>query len=190
LRRTVSLFGIGKDTYARNSPDFTLHEFGELRRLAFRGNPAILEALWNPDLVVCDPWGHELRAMRNRFLHRGSLKVYVAYAEGQLQRRAAGKPLHAKGGVYSAKYGAHLVRLLHAGIALATSQEVSVRVPEPLGAELLRIRRREVPIDEVIKRARALLEELKRLSGASALPERPDIAAVDDLVARARLSRA
>jgi predicted nucleotidyltransferase len=50
----VSMAGVERDTYAENDPDFTIHEIGKFCRLALKGNPAILETLWNPNLIVCD----------------------------------------------------------------------------------------------------------------------------------------
>jgi len=189
LRDLVSMGGIEKDTYAGNDPDYTVHEIGKFCRLALKGNPAILETLWNPDVIVCDGWGRALVGLRSRMLHRGSLVVYVEYAEAQLKRMVKGKGLHAKGGTYNGKYGAHLVRLLHAGIALAATGEVTVRVPPPLAALLLEIRTGKRSMEDVQALAAPLLDQLRRLASTNALPERPDTEAVDALVREARLSR-
>jgi hypothetical protein len=44
-------------------------------------------------------------------------------------------------------------------------------------------------MERVIQEALPLLERLTRLAETNTLPARPDIAAIDDLVARARMSR-
>ena len=121
--------GPGPDSETGNDPDFTLHELGKFCGLALKGNPAVLEVLWNDDVIAIDAWGRELRERRTSFLHRDGLGVYVAYAESQLKKMARGGGLHAKGGSYNGKFGAHLIRLLHAGITLAATGEVQVRVP-------------------------------------------------------------
>jgi predicted nucleotidyltransferase len=189
LRDFVSMAGIERDTYAQNGPDFTIHEIGKFCRLALKGNPAILETLWNPDVIRCDEWGRRLTSLRSRMLHRGSLDVYIEYAEAQLRKMVKGKGLHAKGGEYNGKFGAHLVRLLHAGIGLAASREVMVRVAPELAATLLEIRSGKRTMGDVLELARPMLETLKRLAATNALPERPDTDAVDALVREARLSR-
>jgi len=189
LRDFVSLEGLERDTYAGNDPDYTVHEIGKFCRLALKGNPAILETLWNPDVVQIDRWGQALLELRSRVLHRGSLEVYVDYAEAQLKKMVKGRGLHAKGGTYNGKYGAHLVRLLHAGITLAGTKEVQVRVPPPLAATLLEIRSGKRTMEDVLEMARPLLEKLKRLSTTNALPERPDRRSFETLVEAARLSR-
>lgn len=189
LRDLVSLHGLERDTYAANDPDTTVHEIGKFCRLALKGNPAILETLWNPDIVLCDSWGKALVGLRSKMLHRGSLQVYVEYAEAQLKKMVKGKGLHAKGGTYNGKYGAHLIRLLHAGITLAAAREVMVRVPGPLSTTLMEIRTGHRTMEDVLAMARPLLEDLKRLSTTNTLPERADADAVDALVREARLSR-
>lgn len=182
LRAFVSLDGPGPDSEAGRDPDFILHELGKFCRLALKGNPAVLELLWNDDVLSEDAWGRELRERRRAFLHRDGLRVYVDYAESQLKRMARGD------GGYDGKFGAHLVRLLHAGISLAASGEVLVRVPAGLRGLLLEIKEERMSMDRVLDVARPLLERLRRLAGTNALPPRPDRTAIDDLVARARMS--
>jgi len=189
LASFVSIDGPGPDTLAGNGPDFTLHEIGKFCRLALKGNPAILETLWNPHVLACDAWGRELVSLRSKCLHRGSLKVYVQYAEAQMKKMVKGSGLHAKGGAYNGKFGAHLVRLLHAGINLAETGEVQVRVPAALAGALMEIRTAKRSMGDVMAMARPLIEKLAVLSDGNPLPPRPDEEAFNDLVVRARLSR-
>jgi len=188
-RRMLSIAGLDRDTHAGNDPDFTLHEIGKFCRLALAGNPAILETLWNPRVLSCDAWGERLRASRSRCLHRGSLGVYVAYAEAQMKKMVRGSGMHSKGGVYGGKFGMHLLRLLHAGLALGRTGEVMVEVPERLRRRLLDVRGGKATMEEVRAEADPLLAELKELSRANALPEGPDAAAFDALVVEARMAR-
>jgi predicted nucleotidyltransferase len=190
LRDVLSIHGIEKDTIAATDPDTTLHEIGKFCRLALKGNPAALETLWNPDVLHSDEWGRALIEMRGRFLHRGSLDVYAAYAESQLKKMLKGKSLHSKAGAYNGKFGAHLIRLLHAGIGLAATGKVMVRVPPELAQTLLKIRSSKLSMGHVLDMARPLLRDLQRLSQANALPEKPAAEAVNELVIQARLSQA
>lgn len=188
LRHTISMHGLAHDTFAGNDPDFTLHEIGKFCRLALKGNPAILETLWNPDLVVADEWGRRLVALREKCLHHGSLAVYVDYADAQMRKMVGRKGLHAKGGTYNGKYGAHLVRLLHAGLVLVRTGQVMVRVPADLAALLRRIRALDLGMEEVLEIARPLLTELQAASASNPLPEAPDEAAFNELVIAARMA--
>lgn len=188
LRGFLSIHGPGRETFTANQPDFTLHEIGKYCRLALQGNPAVLESLWMTEPVVQDSWGAELAAVRHKFLHRGSLRVYGAYARAQMDKMMKGRGLHSKGGSYNPKFGAHLVRLLHAGVALGERGEVIVRVQPDLANKLREIRNGAFSMGEVLEIAGPLLGRLEHLALRNALPERPDLAAVEDLVIRARLS--
>ena len=189
LRELVSIRGLVAETHVGNDPDFTLHEIGKFCALALKGNPAILETLWNPEVLVETRWGSALRAARPRFLHRDSLTVYIDYAEAQLRKMAKNKGLHSKGGTYNAKFGAHILRLLHAGLQLGRTGEVIVRVPAETAETLMRVRRGELGADDVSALAGPLLVELRALAASNSLPAAADSTAIDELVAAARLSR-
>jgi len=188
LEKFLSLRGFGPETHAANDPDFTLHEIGKFCRLALKGNPAILETLWNPNVLSQSPIGEALIRLRRSFLHRGSLEVYVDYAESQLKKMVKGKGLHAKGGAYNGKYGAHLIRLLHSGLDLAETGEVTVRVAPQLATTLLDIRSGKKTMEDVLRMARPLLEKLKGLTCENSLPARADEDRINALVLEARQS--
>ncbi len=190
LRDFLSIEGIPSESIDGHDPDFTLHEIGKFCALGLKGNPAILETLWNPDVVIQDAWGRELISLRARFLHRGSLDVYASYAEAQLRKMVRGGSLHAKGSAYNAKYGTHLVRLLHCGLDLASTGEVRVRVGPELAKVLLQIRRGDLAESDVLAMAEPLLAALKRKTTSNDLPASADRDAIEDLVVRARLAAA
>lgn len=190
FRDFLSIEGLPSETIDGRDPDFTLHEIGKFCTLGLKGNPAILETLWNPDVVTCDVWGRELIGLRAGFLHRGSLDVYASYAEAQLKKMVRGGSLHAKGSAYNGKYGTHLVRLLHCGLDLASTGEVRVRVGPELAEVLLRIRRGDLDEDDVLEIAEPLLAELKRKTTSNDLPADADRDAIEDLIVRARLAAA
>jgi predicted nucleotidyltransferase len=185
----LSLRGYGSETLAENDPDFTLHELGKFCRLALKGNPAILETLWNPNVLEKSAVGEELLRLRKSFLHRGSLDVYVDYAESQLKKMVKGKGLHAKGGAYNGKYGAHLIRLIHSGLDLAETAEVTVRVAPPLAETLLEIRSGKRTMEHVLAMARPLLDRLKGLTRENALPAKADEGRINAFVIDARRSQ-
>jgi len=189
LSRFLSLRGYGPETHAENDPDFTLHEVGKFCRLGLKGNPAILETLWNPNVISPSALGTRLIGLRRSFLHRGSLDVYVDYAESQLKKMVKGKGLHAKGGSYNGKYGAHLIRLIHSGLDLADTGEVTVRVAPGLATTLLDIRSGKQTMEDVLRMARPLLERLKSLTKENSLPARADEDRINDFVLEARRSR-
>jgi predicted nucleotidyltransferase len=189
LRDLLSLRGYGPETHAENDPDFTIHELGKFCRLALKGNPAILETLWNPNVVHRTKVGENLVRLKRSVLHRGSLDVYVDYAEAQLKKMVKGKGLHAKGGAYNGKYGAHLIRLLHSGLDLAETGDVTVRVSPKLAETLLEIRAGKRSMEQVLAMARPLLDKLKGLTHENSLPARADEERIDAFVIDARRSQ-
>src|SRR5262249_8991673 len=148
-----------------------------------------LETLWNPNLIHRTKVGDDLLRLKRSFLHRESLDVYVDYAEAQLKKMVKGKGLHAKGGTYNSKYGAHLIRLLHSGLDLAETGEVTVRVSPKLAETLLEIRTGKQSMEHVLSMARPLLDKLKGLTRENSLPARADEDRINALVVEARSSQ-
>ncbi len=64
LAEFLSIDGFGPETHAGNGPDLTLHELGKFCRLGLKGNPAILETLWNPNLVSQTSTGEALVGLK------------------------------------------------------------------------------------------------------------------------------
>jgi predicted nucleotidyltransferase len=189
LRDFLSLRGFGPETRVGNDPDFTIHEIGKFCRLALKGNPAILETLWSPNVIHRTEAGDGLLGLKRSFLHRGSLDVYVDYAEAQLKKMVKGKGLHAKGGAYNGKYGAHLIRLIHSGIDLAETGDVTVKVTPKLAEVLLEIRSGKRTMEQVLAMARPLLEKLKGLTRENSLPARADEERINAFVIEVRQSQ-
>jgi predicted nucleotidyltransferase len=107
------------ETVDHKGPDWQAHEIGKFCQLLLKGNPATIECLftdlwcdWNPELLG-------LMEIRNEFINATSLKQYLGYARGQLQRLQAGVKLHTGGGKYSEKWAYHLIRVLLDGKRIA-----------------------------------------------------------------------
>jgi hypothetical protein len=85
----------------------------------------------------------------------------------------------------------NLIRLLDLAIRwLDGDTPPSLRVPDGLRGDLLAIKRGEVPIDEVLARARAMTPRLEQARSASRLPRRPDVARADAVLRAARAEAA
>jgi DNA polymerase III epsilon subunit len=81
---------------------------------------------------------------------------------------------------YDAKNGAHLIRLMRTGLEALTEGVIRVRRPD--AAELLSIRRGDVPYDTVLKMAEDLDVQLKEAEARSPLPQEIDRALLGDLI--------
>jgi predicted nucleotidyltransferase len=150
--------------------------------LARQGNPTVLEVLWSPLVEKITGRGHALRSARSAFLSRRVAQTYGAYARDQLTKVANRR---ARTGETDHKQAMHMIRLLHAGIHVLRTGEVLVDV-SPLRDRLLAIRSGEVPFDDVVAWAADLQAGLASAAAATALPETPDLPAIDQLLSRVR----
>jgi predicted nucleotidyltransferase len=150
--------------------------------LARQGNPTVLEVLWSPLVEKITDLGQALRSARSAFLSRRVAQTYGAYAREQLTKVANRR---ARTGETNHKQAMHMIRLLHAGIHVLRTGEVLVDV-SPLRDRLLAIRSGTVPFPEVEQWAATLQDDLAAASAATALPEAPDLEAIDQLLLRVR----
>lgn len=143
--------------------------------LALQANPTVLECLWSPIVELVTPIGEELLAIRRGFVSARARQTFVEYADSQFRRLDPAAP--------NWKQAMHMIRLLLSGRRLLRYGEPMVEVGEHRD-RLLAVRRGEVPFAEVTRWREELAAELERLPDA--LPERPDRAAVEQLLVSAR----
>ena len=152
--------------------------------LALAANPTVLECLWSPIVTLVTPIGTELLAIRTAFLSRRVARTYGDYAAAQLTKLEG---VRAKHGQIRWKQAMHMIRLLMAGVHVLRTGEVLVDVASSRAA-LLAIRSGAVPWDDVVAQAAKLRAELGSALTATALPEEPARAEVDNFLVRARRS--
>jgi hypothetical protein len=126
----------------------------------------------------------ELLELRSKFLSRMVYQTYNGYVTSQFKKLQA--DLRNKGEV-KWKHVMHLLRLLLAGVAALESGVVSVHVGEHR-SRLLAIRRGEAAFEECEAWRLQLHARLDAAVSKSPLPERPDYAAANDWLIRARRS--
>ena len=160
-------------------------EIEKFLRLALQANRNILETLWSPVVLFMDETGTELRAMRSCFLSRHLYRTYSGYVLSQFRLMKKG---YDADGHFKPKHAMHLIRLLHSGIHALTEGEIRVDVAEHR-AELLAIRRGEVPFDEVQKRALELDRLFQEAFARTTLPEKPDTERANRFLIQARRRR-
>ena len=181
--RTWSLAGV-PEQIERESTQEAYWELGKMLVLALKANPNLLETLWSPIVETALPPADELLRERRRFLSRLVYQTYNGYVLSQWKKLEA--DLRTIGEVRN-KHVMHLIRLLLSGIAVLRDGELPMDVGEHR-AELLAIRRGEMPWPEVETWRRALHTELDTAYRSTALPDRPDYAWADGFLVRARRS--
>jgi predicted nucleotidyltransferase len=151
--------------------------------MALKANPNVLECLWTPIVEHATPLAREMLAMRERFLSKMVYQTYNGYVMSQFKKLQA--DLRNKGAV-KWKHVMHLLRLLHAGITVLRDQTVPVRVEAGMRDKLLSIKRGEIPFEELERWRVEMHGEFDRAFEQTALPERPDYEAANELLLKAR----
>jgi len=159
-------------------------ELEKFLRLALKASPNVLECLSTPLVEHATPLAEELRGLRDRFLSKQLYQTYNGYVLSKFRRVEQDLRTH---GEVRNKHAMHLIRLLLSGIAALREGALPVRVIEHR-EQLLAIKRGELPWAEVNAWRLALHQEFDAAYAATALPEQPDSAAVDDFLIRARRS--
>ena len=180
-----SLFGAPEQLEAKQNQE-CYWELQKFLVMALKANPNILECLHTPLVEHAEPLALELLAMRGAFLSKLIYKTYNGYVLGQFKKLE--QDLRAKGEIKQ-KHAMHLIRLLRSGITALETGDLLVRVPEEMRAELLAIKSGELSWEDTNRLRLGLHVRFDTAFANTKLPERPDYAAANDFLLRARRTR-
>ncbi|MDP1560516.1 MAG: nucleotidyltransferase domain-containing protein [Pirellulaceae bacterium] len=164
----------------------TQESYWELQKfinLALKANPNVLECLYSPLVETATPLAQELLAMRDKFLSRLVYQTYNGYVMSQFKKMQA--DIRNQGQV-KWKHVMHLIRLLWSGVQVLREGWVPVRVDPSLGERLLAIKHGQMPWSETERWRKTLHVEFEQALAQTTLPERPDYAAANEFLIRAR----
>lgn len=108
--------------------DVVAHTLRKFVRLAAKGNPSILAALWCPDAAVMamDTTGLDLRTIRGRFSTKQSVRAFLGYIREQRERmtgergqKKVKRPELVELYSFDTKYAGHALRLGYQGLRMA-----------------------------------------------------------------------
>jgi predicted nucleotidyltransferase len=179
--RHWSLFGVPEQLENPDAEE-VYWELQKFLTLALKANPNVLECLYTPIVEHATPLAQELLSMRDVFLSKLVYQTYNGYVASQFRKIQA--DLRNKGSV-KWKHVMHLIRLLLAGITTLAEGAVPVHVGEHRDA-LLKIRRGETAFDAIDAWRVVLHRQFDEAFEKTKLPDRPDYAAVNALLIRAR----
>ena len=151
--------------------------------LALKANPNVLECLYTPLVEHATPLAQELLALRERLLSKLVYQTYNGYVVSQFKKLQA--DLRNKGAI-KWKHVMHLLRLLMAGITVLEEKRIPVLVDPAERDKLLTIRRGEMAFELADAWRLSLQEKFERAFERTTLPDRPDYAAANDWLLRAR----
>ena len=153
--------------------------------LALKANPNVLECLYTPIVEHATTLAQELLGIRHKFLSKMVYATYNGYVLSQFKKVQG--DLRNRGKV-KWKHVMHLLRLLLAGVTTLEEGRVPVDVG-PHREKLLAIRRGETTFEECEAWRLELHGRFDAALQKTSLPERPDYAAANDWLLRARRSR-
>jgi len=184
--------------------DHVVHALAKFAQLGLQGNPNIVETLFTPrrHVLFVNGLGERLLAAREWFLSRRLAERFLGYAGAQRQRmdrqrerigrgeprperNPARRELEERFG-FDTKHAMHLLRLLRMGEEILRGD--GVRVERSDAAELRAVRAGEVPYESIVEEVDRRSARIRDLAPTSPLPDRPDEAAVEELVIELHLA--
>jgi predicted nucleotidyltransferase len=178
-----SLYGV-PEQLDYNATEEVYWEAQKFLTLALKANPNILECLYTPMVEHATPLARELLDLRGRLLSKMVYQTYNGYVLSQFKKLQA--DLRNRGQV-KWKHVMHLLRLLLAGITTLEQGAVPVHVG-PHRDRLLAVRRGEVPFEQCELWRLELHAQFDRSLECTVLPDRPDYAAANEWLLKARQS--
>ncbi|MEL6186677.1 MAG: nucleotidyltransferase domain-containing protein, partial [Myxococcota bacterium] len=134
----------------------------------------------------------ELKAILRSLVDRG---VLVGGLSEFLAAVAAGRSPDFDPAPYRPKNAYNLLRLLHSCVHWLQHGEPMIEVPTPLRGVLLDVKEQRSPIEDTLRRAREVAEQVEEVAAEAKLPLAPNYGAADELLrdlrraaARARLA--
>lgn len=166
--------------------DITLYSIAKYFRLLTDNNPNIIDSLFVPQSCVlhATPLAQRIREKRNIFLHRGCWAKFKGYAYAQIHKMESKQPQGKRKALvdthgYDVKFAYHVVRLLNEVEQLLLEGDMDLmRHSEQLKS----IRRGEWSLDKVKQYFADKEKSLENLYLSCALPERPDVAQIRQLL--------
>jgi len=178
-----------KDSGWADGSDRVIYDVRKFFKLALSCNPNIIEVLYVPkdNIKLMDFTGTRIRGFRDRFLSRKAHATFSGYAVAQMRRIERRMKSLGTYGVCDCpgnpkiwKHAAHIIRLCRMGEEILRDGEVNVARKD--ADYLLKIRRGEVPLSEIMKEGRERLEIIDSLVDKSPLPEQPDFDNAEQLL--------
>lgn len=180
--RQWSLYGV-PEQLENPETDEVYWELQKFLVLALRANPNILEVLYSPEVVHVTPLAEELLGMRAGFLSKLVFQTYNGYVMSQFRKLTQRRE---RGAETKWKHAMHLIRLLLAGIETLQVRAVPVRVDEAHRDGLMAIRTGAMSFDMIDRWRLGLHRQFEKAYRTTSLPDRPDYAAVNAFLIRAR----
>jgi predicted nucleotidyltransferase len=166
--------------------DLVIYGLRKFCRLAMKGSPTVLLVLFvdGEHVVRRTPIGEELQALAPAFISRRTGHAFLGYLEAQRRgllgdRHATRTRELSREHGYDTKYAMHALRIAVQGTELIADGRITLPVPEPQRSRLMKVRRGQPTLDEVVAELDGATARLTRLVDDGDLPEAADADRVD-----------
>lgn len=160
-------------------------ELQKFLTMALKANPNVLECLYTPLVETATPLVQELLDNRQLFLSKMVYQTYNGYVLSQFKKLE--QDLRNRGEIRW-KHAMHLIRLLLSGIGVLQTGELIVRVQPEQRELLLQIKQGQLTWPEIDRLRLQLHIDFDAAFAVTTLPERPDYAAANAFLLKARRS--
>lgn len=166
--------------------DKTIYSLRKWARLAARGNPTVLAALFVPEYEILTHLGEALLENRELFISKEAGHRHLGYMRSQreamtgMRNKRTNRPelVHKFG--YDSKFAGHMIRLGIQGFELMNSGKITMPMPE--AQTILDIRAGKMTKEEVLELSEHIESALVKEIELSGLPEKTDPAKLDELL--------
>lgn len=171
--------------------DYVAYGLKKYLRLALKGNPTILLALFAPrqDLRIISKEGLELQKLAPSIISKKIFAPFQGYMKQQTERLIGTRgqmnvtrpELIEKYG-YDTKYAGHIIRLGLQGIELLDTGKLQLPMKEEHRRNVVDVRTGKYTLEQVLKQVAYLEFEIKDAYRLSDLPEEPDREKVEEFM--------
>ncbi|MGL4998006.1 MAG: nucleotidyltransferase domain-containing protein [Cetobacterium sp.] len=184
----TSTSGTGERSMSGDT-DTTIYSLRKWARLAAKGNPTVMTALYAPEYsMFVNPFAQTVLDCSSLFVSREAGFRYLGYMQSQrdaltgMRNKRTNRPelVHTHG--YDTKFGFHMIRLGMQGVELMRTGKIQLPMIEDHTSYLLAIRNGEVPKEDLLRQSYEVEYRLRDAIESSTLPDRTDKSAINRLV--------
>lgn len=171
--------------------DLQVYTARKFARLAIGGNPSILNVLYVPNYHHQSEGWKQLRLGLQRFTpSRRAGSAYLGYMRQQMERwqglrgqKNVSRPELVEAYGFDTKYAAHIIRLGFQGATFMREARIPIPLPGDFAASIRALRTGALSEKEALDWAAGQEDDLHRAITESPLPQGPNVAATDELLA-------
>lgn len=166
--------------------DLVIYSLRKWASLAAGGNPTVLLLLFAPEPSVKHPLGARMQDLAWAFAAKSAARAFHGYLKAQKDRllglrggRVPRRDDAVREHGFDTKYAGHMLRLGYEGVEFLQTGRITLPMPIDQRTHVLKVRRGEIALNDVLTDVGLLLDELRYAETESPLPDRPAHSAIN-----------